>query len=62
MHVTFAIRIEYLHYKARSVGNVIDKIKKCVRNYKVKKIAFYNDCFPDRKWVAKCANNVKSET
>ena len=57
----FCYKDEYLHYRARSVGNVIDEIKECVRDYKVKEIAFYNDCFPDKKWVAEMCETMLSK-
>jgi anaerobic magnesium-protoporphyrin IX monomethyl ester cyclase len=54
----FCYKDEYLHYRARSVENVIEEIELCIKDYKVKEIAFYNDCFPDKRWVREMCETI----
>jgi len=47
----FCYRDESLKYRGRSVTNVVDEMQECVERWKVKEIAFYNDCFPNKQWM-----------
>lgn len=60
----FCYKDDYLHYRSRSAENVFEEIKEFVKVYGIKEFAFYNDCFPNKKWVADLCerlinNNIK---
>ena len=54
----FCFKDEYLHYRTRSVRNVVDEMEECVDVYKVKEIAFYNDCFPNKKYLGELCQAI----
>ena len=54
----FCFKDQYLHYRTRSVNNVVEEMKECIDTYKVKEIGFYNDCFPSKKYLGELCQAI----
>jgi radical SAM superfamily enzyme YgiQ (UPF0313 family) len=55
----FCFKDKYLgHFRTRTATNVVEELQECVINYKVREIAFYNDCFPSKDWVTEMCEDI----
>ena len=45
-------------YRTSSPKRVVDEIEHCIENYKVTALSFYDDCWPDKKYLASICNEI----
>jgi len=58
-HCSFCFKDKYLQvYRTRTSKDVVDEMEECIKRYRVKEIAFYDDCFPDRKHLVNICNEI----
>ncbi len=58
-HCSFCFKDKYLgKFRTRTIENVVDEMEECVNVYKVKEIAFYNDCFPSKEYVREMCEKI----
>lgn len=58
---SFCFKDQYLQtYRVRSVKAVVDEMEQCLKEYKVKEIGFYDDCFPNKRHLISLCNEIIS--